>query len=397
MRIFVRDITVVLALGLSLPALADEAAHSDLHLYGFATQGYVKTDHNNFYGNSEKGSFDFRELGVGASYAVTSNLRVAGLYLSRLAGEADDGRGRVDHLSADVTLHKDASSTTGAKIGRNKIPFGFYNDTRDVAMTRPSIVLPQGVYYDHSRNFLINADGIEVHHESWSEGDYSKLQLMLEQPNGVDNPQTESFYLGANWPGSLKSGYAKGARWLKSFNGERTRLSVFLSRLPITYERGMFDPLQNGKITTDASWWSVSQDVTPQFQVTGEMFLTKLTYENFGPYLSDRTVFPLGYYVQGTYFASSKLDAFLRYDVSYKNKHDKDGSAWNAATGLPKHSAFAKDWAVGFNYHYSSQLMLSAELHAVDGTAYLPASDNLNPLATSQKWNMLATQITYSF
>lgn len=391
---------ILFAIGscLSLSAHAEDSAIlSGSQLYGFVTQGYIKTDYNNFYGNSQKGSFDFRELGIGVNNKINDTARISGLYLSRRAGEADDGHGRIDHLLADFTLAKSKNSTTGIKIGRNKIPFGLYNDTRDVASTRPSILLPQSIYYDHSRKFLINADGIDLYHESWDEVDYSRIHLLLEKPNGVDNPQTENFYLGANWPGSLKSGMAKGVRWLKTFNGERTKASLFAAHLPISYEPGQFDPLGKGDITTNVSWWSLSHDVTPRLQVSGEMFLTRISYKNFGPFFPDRSIFPLGYYVQGIYSISDKWEVLGRYDISYKNKHDKNGDTWNAMTGLPKHNMFAKDLTVGVNYHYSQNLMLSAEMHFVDGTAYLPTTDNPNPFETNQRWKMLATQVTYNF
>ncbi|MBZ0096239.1 MAG: hypothetical protein K8H75_12830, partial [Sulfuricella sp.] len=179
-------------------------------LYGFVTQGYFKTNTNNFYGKSQSGSFDFNEIGVGAGFVLNDTVSVGGLLLSRKAGNADNGSVRLDNLVFDVKALRGENSITGVRLGRNKIPFGFYNATRDMAMTRPTLLLPQSVYHDHSRNFLINADGLEAYHERWDDESYTRFALLYEKNNGIDNPQTEIYFMGMDWPGKLNPDYATG-------------------------------------------------------------------------------------------------------------------------------------------------------------------------------------------
>ncbi len=55
-----------------------------------------------------------------------------------------------------------------------KNPLGFYNDTRDVPFTRPSILLPQSIYFDRTRKLAIAADGVHLYGEYRSDyGDVS--------------------------------------------------------------------------------------------------------------------------------------------------------------------------------------------------------------------------------
>ena len=94
---------LVLALVLgSMPGQAIDLG-SDLQLHGFATQGYVKTTDNRWFGdsNSSGGSFDFTELVVNASYKATSSVLLSGQILSRRAGDMYDGSPTVDYALVD--------------------------------------------------------------------------------------------------------------------------------------------------------------------------------------------------------------------------------------------------------------------------------------------------------
>lgn len=44
------------------PILSQAFEGEDIKIHGFASTGYIKSDHNNFLVQSEKGSFEFSEL-----------------------------------------------------------------------------------------------------------------------------------------------------------------------------------------------------------------------------------------------------------------------------------------------------------------------------------------------
>lgn len=387
----------------SVPAYAVEnelPGDDSLRPYGFITQGYFKTDDNSFYGHSEDGSFDFTEIGIGAQAVLNDRVRVSGLLLARKAGEADEGKLRIDHLFADISLRKTESSSLAVSVGRNKIPFGFYNATRDVAITRPTMLLPQSIYYDHSRNMLINADGLDLRYAWWNDDDLFKINLLYESPTGADNPQSEDYYLLMDWPGNLRAGVSTGLVFNADLNGGKTRFAAFVStdhNRPIRYRPGVADLLGPGKIITDAMWLSVQHEVIQGLKLTSEVFTPRIRYRGFGPAIPDREVYPLGYYLQATIEVSPKLETYVRFDQTYKDREDKKGVIWNASTGQPSHRAFARDWTIGLNWFATKDLMLSAEFHHVDGTAFLPSLDNPNLNMTLRRWNMVGLQATYNF
>ena len=73
----------------------------------------------------------------------------------------------------------------------------------------------------------------------------------------------------------------------------------------------------------------------------------------------------------------------LRYDASFADRHDRDGSDYQARTGRPSYERFSKDWTFGVRWDPTSRLMVRAEFHHVDGVFVLPPADN--PIAVSPR------------
>ncbi|RLW55192.1 MAG: hypothetical protein B6D69_04140, partial [gamma proteobacterium symbiont of Stewartia floridana] len=133
-----------------------------LQVHGFLTQAYVKTTENSFFGDSQDGSWDFRELGINSSYRFTPSTMASIQLLSRRAGEMYDGSLDLDYAQLDSTIYTADANRVGIIVGRYKNPFGLYNDTRDVAATRPGIFMPQAIYWDRVRNMVLSNDGAQL-------------------------------------------------------------------------------------------------------------------------------------------------------------------------------------------------------------------------------------------
>ncbi|MGB5671561.1 MAG: hypothetical protein WBM71_13535, partial [Sedimenticolaceae bacterium] len=176
----------------------------NLQVHGFLTQGYVKTTDNRFFGDSDSknGSFDYTELGVNASFRATPSILLAGQLLSRRAGDMYDGSPTVDFALVDWNISTSQDSDYGILVGRIKNPLGFYNETRDVAFTRPSIFLPQQVYFDKVRNLVLSSDGGQIHGEFYKPSGYWRVNFGIGS-NTVDE-NVEFSYLGNDFGGDLK-------------------------------------------------------------------------------------------------------------------------------------------------------------------------------------------------
>lgn len=152
------------ALTLLLPvnASALEWQNGDWQVHGFLGQGFTYTDHNQVFGSSNDASLDFREMGVNGSVKLLPNLLISAQGLYRDTGASDRQATRLDFAQMDYSVPLlDSALVMGVRGGRVKIPFGLYNDTRDVVWTRPSVLLPQSIYFDTLalRQAMIAADG----------------------------------------------------------------------------------------------------------------------------------------------------------------------------------------------------------------------------------------------
>lgn len=370
------------------------AQSADIDFFGTLSQGYINTNHNNYFGNSTRGSFDFREIGVGSAVRFTDDLRVSGLLLSRKAGTTADGKIEVDHLFFEYSPIKTQDATYGMRVGRLKIPFGFYNESRDIAESRPSILLPQSIYYDNIRAAMINADGVQAFGEYWNDGAYYKASLSYMKDPGGNDPQNQSYYFGTPQKGTLEVHTSVGAKL--EYSTGKTDLAVFVSDFSQEYKAAPGDFLTSGHIDGTVEMWLSARHSFEHFILTSELFTAQARLYGFGQYFPNTTLYPFGMYAQAEWLTSEKLQFFTRYDFAASSSHDFNGKELSAMTGKPTSAFYAKDITVGGRYHFTPSTSLRAEMHFVNGTSTLPATDNLNS-PVSPSYNIFALQLSHSF
>lgn len=395
-RTYIKILVVALALaGHEMNANADSLPEG-VQVHGFASQAVINTDHNNFFGNTEnKASLDFTELGANISWRLNPSLQLSAQAVARRAGETDNGSPRIDYATADYTIHASENTRFGLYLGKIKNPYGLYNETRDVAFTRPSILLPQSIYLDRIRNFVLSAPGMAVYGESVLPIGNLSYQFGVTRPDTADR-EIESVFLSYDRPGQIKGKTSYIGRVLVEQGNGRLKLALTGVSIRSHYQSGAADVLGNGYLDLD-SWVLSGQYNGENWVLTSEYAQNRAGTNIFGPAFQQRSTTGSSYYVQGTYRFTTKWSALARYDVTYRDKNDKDGQIYRAATGVPAYSRFAKDLTAGLSYELSNNWLLRGEFHHVDGTAWLPYSDNLNPATTSRHWNMWLFQAAYRF
>lgn len=142
----------------------------NFQVHGFASLTLVNTSDNNFFGQSDdQVSNNFSEVGLNASWRLTPGLQLSAEVLSHRAGGTDDGGVRLDYGLVDWTALSSEEGRGGIRVGRIKTAYGLYNTTRDVPFTRPSIILPQSIYFERTRNLTVSADGADIYVERYGE------------------------------------------------------------------------------------------------------------------------------------------------------------------------------------------------------------------------------------
>ncbi len=386
--------------GLPASSSADSNPATHVHIHGFLTQGYTLTSANNFFGDStDEGSFEFTELGINGFWQFSPRLHAAAQLLSRRAGSGSDGTIRLDYGVLDYRVLSDENQDFGARLGRFKNPLGLYNDTRDVAFTRPSIILPQSIYFDRTRDLALSSDGLQLYANRRStEGEW-EFQLGIGRPD-VDDKDTELSVLGGNRPGELKDETSYIARLMYERDGGQIRLGITHAQLNMDYRPGMPDPSGPGSIRFSPTILSAQYN-DERWSLTGEYAKRPLKFGNnivyVPPPLKDIT--GESYYLQGSYQFDPRWEGLLRYDVTYLNDDDRNGRFIEALSGgaRPAYSQYARDWTVGLRWSPNRAWMVRAEHHWVDGTAWLPLQDNPIAADTERRWRLFSLLVSYRF
>jgi hypothetical protein len=361
-------------------------------VHGFLTQAYVKTTENQFFGDSVEGSFDFRELGINASYRALPQILIAAQLLSRRAGKMYDGSLDLDYAHFDYTVHIDESDRLGLILGRSKNPFGFYNDTRDVAATRPGIFMPQAIYWDRVRNMVLSNDGSQLYAERQTGNHLFELRFIAGRTPIDEN--VENSYLSSNIdPKMDNSGPTLGGRVLYEWDGGRIRLAYSSAALTLDAESNQLPP---GEIEIDYRVLSAQYNSGP-WSFTLEYMDQPIDYRGFDRMLDHLDTTVNGYYLQGNYRFDPDWEVFTRYEESHYNKNDKDGKKSSALLGAPAHTTFSKLWTLGLLWEPTEQLMFRAEFSQIEGTIFLSSLEYSSPDDTKRDWNLFSLLVSYSF
>jgi hypothetical protein len=404
-----RVLPVLLALAASGIAHGFELPDT-VQVHGFASQGYIETSgSNDFFGSSsDGGSWNYREIGLNGSWRPTPKLQFSLQVVGRDAGATDDDGLRVDYGFADYSFVSDPDKLWGVRVGRILNPLGFYNETRDMAFTRPSILLPQSIYFDINRNLALSADGLHIYGEHRTVfGDFY-LQAGVVKPRTNDPDFQEGFTQGV-LPGKMEGRTSWVGRAMYERDGGLVRLAVSGGRFVGKYDSkaGKFD-LDDGTFTFtplvlsaqyNAEFWSLTGEYAPRRRVE---------FSDFGFWRPDDEYTGDSFYIQGTYRFAPKWEAVLRYDQLHWDKDDRHGHQWEEDTGFPAHSRYAKDWTVGLRWDVTSNFMLRAEYHRVEGTGWLSAVENpgLRPVPfrpstmtdeVDKNWNLFAVMASFRF
>lgn len=367
-------------------------AESGFRWHGFFDQGAIYTDENNFFGDSTNTSFDYRNAGLGFSWQMHEKILISVQGLYRDAGETSPEGVKTDYAMLNYSVVNSADFGLSLRVGRVKNPFAFYNETRDVAATRPSIILPISVYVPAFRDIYHSSDSVMV--SAYKElGDWLINVDLLRGSVPFDN-KSERLLIPDMQAGSLEDDRVWVLRSIVDYDGGRARIGVtyidFDARLDTT--SGTIFP---GDIGADSYLLSFEYNWA-EFQWVTEYLTTKVVYKDvFAPGLDNKRQSE-GYYFQLGYRVNNKLRIFGRYDAHFADKDDRSGRG-QLLLGRPKSDGFTKSYVLGAQYRFNDQWMLAGEVHHLKGTEILPRIENQDASKVKEDWNLYTLQLSYKF
>lgn len=392
-RAIVRTYALLGMLAACSPALA-----IDYQVHGYAAQGFLYSDENNFFGKSSDGSTDYYEAGLNASIQVHPKLTFAAQAAIRDAGISDDGTLRLDYALADYRFLTTVESSAGVRVGKVKNPVGFYNETRDVIFTRPSILMP-GVYSDNQnqRSLVFTGPGAQLYGSKISgRHEWSLTGTLSDDRNVRRSDERLLINLGA-LPFDLRLKDSWNAQIMDSIDGGRWQFAVshFFGRFTLATPEtvGLAGKFDVSLTVFSARFNAEKVSVTAEYVRNPNK--NRLTAAGI-PILQTRVVADRGY-LQGEYRFNTSWGAVARLDASFSNMHDRDGREFAAANpGADRKSQFTRDLMLGVNWKYGEHWGLWGEYHWIDGTASLQRLEN--PAGTPEgRWSLLILMAAFRF
>jgi hypothetical protein len=378
-------------------ALCAPAGAVDYQIHGYAAQGFIYSSENNFFGESTDGSFDYYEAGINAAVQVRPNLLIAAQAAIRDAGISDDGTLRLDYALVDYRLLAGDNVQAGVRAGKIKNALGFYNETRDVVFTRPSILLP-GVYSDNQnqRSLIFTSPGAQVYGSAVT-GKHEWSLIGTANAERDVRESDERLLITLTAPFDLRIGDSWNVQIMDSIDGGRWQFaySHFSGqfRLKTAPDFGLA-----GKFDVDLDVFSARYNAE-RFTVTAEYVLipneNHVTFRGT-PIVQTRVVADSGY-LQGEYRFNSRWGAMARMDAFFRDRHDRSGRDFAAANpGANRRSRVSHDFTLGINWRPDEHWGAWAEYHWINGTAALQALENPPPIP-DQRWSMLMLMVGYKF
>jgi len=384
--------TVLATLVACAPALAVE-----YQVHGYAAQGFVYSDDNNFFGESSDGSFNYYEAGLNASVQVRPNLLFSAQAAIRDAGISDDGTLRLDYALADYRLLENLDSSVGLRVGKVKNATGFYNETRDVIFTRPSILLPS-VYADNQnqRSLVFTGPGAQVYgRKMLGRHELSATGTASIERNVRKSDERLLVRLAGGIPFDLRIKDSWNAQIMDSLNGGAWQLAVshffgtFTLSTPETI--GLAGEFDVSISTVSIRYNAEKLTLTTEYALNPNRNVVTLN----GARLLETHIVADGAYLQGEYRINPRWRAMARYDASFIDRRDRNGREFAAANPTAdRKSRMSRDFMLGLSWNDGEHWGVWGEAHWIDGTRILQALENPGP-SHADRWSLFMLMAGY--
>jgi hypothetical protein len=375
----------------------------DIYINAYIGVGYAYESGNNFLG-SNKNENRLIESALSLTYEYNNNVSFDGQIAYREFGEYfTDKAPRMDYAQINYTDSFIDNSEQSLSIGRIKIPIGVYNLSRDTPVTRPSLIMPQSTYLDLFRNIWLSTDGLMLSSSHQISQGIIDINLGYGKLNIDDN--FSDVILGSDTSGDWRAEEIfiadmryNSVDWLFGISYNHVQpgyLSSPNDQLPLFPVGNNISPIINGKVDVK-SYTTFIQYNMELFEFTGEYTYRDVIVSGFTPTPPNSRPME-GYYAQLKYAASPYLNLTMRYDQLYRFADHKSG----LETPVGPYPAWynnSKTYSVGFNYNINEHWNVIADIHYVEGSAWLPPFSYQVPESVEKKhWTLAAFEIIYIF
>lgn len=317
-------------------------AMSKLTVHGYLTQAYGRSDGHQVWGIPEGGTADYRTAALQFRYAMSSKDNFVVQFAHERLGNS------LGQPSDDVTLdwgfyERRFTPSTSARVGRIQIPFGLFNEVRDVGTILPFYRAPGNFYFEGEFSSE-TADGILLKH-SFAKG----------SPWGLD----AAVYYGG-WEESRSTDPDTG---VESISRAEDAIGVQLwLNTPAEWLRVGVSANQHKATNTGDDSVGLGDLQRKNYAVSAEANFNRFVARAEWSNIDLEILRSPAYYVQVGFRATEKLMINAQYDV-----RQFEIDAIPPFLPEPLTLDFDRDKALGVNYYFRPDLVLKAEMHKSKG------------------------------
>jgi len=375
------------------------AAEQNFQFHGFIAQGVIDVNGSDFVEDDFSISPKLTEIGLNGSYQINSKFRLAGQVVYLNGGNRYAEGVRVDYALLDWLAYDNDGWQVNAYLGRFKNNHWLYSSSRDIPFARPSIILPQSVYFDGFRDIAVGSDGLAFK-ISHSDDVYGNVDFNVSYGSSpISDKQSENI-MSKFAQGRVKQDFDLQASvyWQPSYSLWRFGASYLDA--DFSYQANIGNDLF---FDGDFSFQFYTINVLyegERWELSGEIFQEKFTTNAFYHPSYFKSPIGQGAYIQAKYQVNNTFNILARIESFYSDKNDKTGKALAIESGglIPSHFAYHRDVTVGMSYDFSSNLRMRLEYHYLEGGVRLTPVVLPNPLVNHRNdWQMWAVQLMYWF
>lgn len=393
------------------------AEDDPVNIHGFVSQGYLKSNHNNYYANTEDGTFEFNEMGLYFTTDVTEKLHLGIQFFARDMGRLGNDDVRINWAYADYRF----KDFFGIRAGKMKIPLGLYNEYRDMDILRPNIFYPNSMYNESWRDILASIKGIGMY-GNLELGIAGKLKYLVQsgvptvrtdegatdlledrvpnyipplrgEINSVKVKQTYTYSFMIDTPFSIKGLKLKSSgavseydnlTTLTSLPGEHIiTLGVLFNAASLEYSRGNY--------TITSEYMHLNFDI-------------RLEGWDLNTSMSEPEFTALAYYTSFSYLITDWFEIYLCYSNFYDDKDDRDGSKLEGIDHI--YRRWYEEYILSMRFDLNTNWIFKIETHINNGTCILLNADQGSPVMLDslgplypykQHWVLFAAKLSYNF
>lgn len=331
-----------------------ESEGPKITFHGFLTQAYGQSDGHQFLGIPEDGTADYRT----AALQIRTDVTADDAFVIQLSHERF-GRSSIQSVKDDVELdwifYEHRFGNTAVKVGRVQIPFGIYNEVRDVGTLLP-FYRPSANFYSDGAFGTETVDGIVLAHH-----------LDLGARWGLD---ADVYYGDGELADRGPQGYT--VRDLNDYQGIELWLETPVSGLRVGAGALRFD-IQRSAGTQQ--WKLYHLSVAADFaRVSAHVEYREADIVTLKG--------PAGYFHLG-FKVTDKVEVNAQKDLFYLK-----------GPRFPKRK-MDDDLALGVNYFFRPELVLKAEHHWNEGGFFLEDLPFLSAIGTETQYWLVSLSTSF--